>query len=138
MTIIWNFKLLLQWKFVPWFFCIMILHSLIGQHQHFRGVYCYYLQYICLKHLYPSTSALHIIIQKTGGTTSGRSKRVLLILKQCEVSLASLRAPVIDRDYYALLITGTSTYLLLPGKHLGCISYCSFMCYITANHFLFS
>lgn len=117
-------------------FCIMILHSLVGQHQYFWKAYSFYLQCIYPKRLYPSTSTHHIIIQKTGGRTSSSSRRMLLILKQCKVSLAWLCALVIDGDYYALLDPGTSTSLVLPGKHLGCISYCSFLCYkqyITAN-----
>ena len=141
MSIIWNFELLLPWKFILWFFYIMILHSLVGQHQLFRGAYCFYRHYICPKHLYPSTSTHCIIIQKTFGSTSGSSRRMLLILKQRKVSLAWLQALVIDRDYYALVIIGTLTCLVLPGKKLGCISYRSFMCYqhyITANHLLFS
>jgi hypothetical protein len=121
-------------------FCIMILHSLVGQHQYFLKAYSFYLQCIYPKRLYPSTSTHHIVIQKTGGSTSSGSRRMLLILKQCKVSLAWLCALVIDGDYCALLNTGTSASLVLPGKHLGCISYCSFLCYkqyITANH-LFS
>jgi len=66
-----KFQHLLQWKFILWFFCIIVLHSVVGQHQHFKGAYCFYHQYICPKHLYPSTSAHHVIIQKTGGSISG-------------------------------------------------------------------